>query len=83
MTEQGGADRSAPVLSQSRLSRSLAVLAQIIAQALGLLLAAGDDRHGVVAGDAAEHIGQLHRVDGGAAASASPGSVLSSTTIPA
>ena len=36
---------------------------QIIAQALGLLLAAGDDRHGVVAGDAAEHIGQLHRVD--------------------
>ena len=37
---------------------------QIIAQALGLLLAAGDDRHGVVAGDAAEHIGQLHRVDG-------------------
>lgn len=64
MTEQEGRIAPPPVLSQSRLSRSLAVLAQIIAQALGLLLAAGDDRHGVVAGDAAEHIGQLHRVDG-------------------
>ena len=63
MTEQEGRIAPPPVLSQSRLSRSLAVLAQIIAQALGLLLAAGDDRHGVVAGDAAEHIGQLHRVD--------------------
>ena len=64
MTEQEGRIAPPPVLSQSRLSRSLAVLAQIIAQALGLLLAAGDDRHSVVAGDAAEHIGQLHRVDG-------------------
>ena len=64
MTEQEGRIAPPPVLSQSRLSRSLAVLAQIIAQALGLLLAAGNDRHGVVAGDAAEHIGQLHRVDG-------------------
>ena len=64
MTEQEGRIAPPPALSQSRLSRSLAVLAQIIAQALGLLLAAGDDRHGVVAGDAAEHIGQLHRVDG-------------------
>ena len=80
MVEQEGRIAPPPVLSQSRLSRSLAILAQLAAQALGLLLAAGNDRHGIVAGDAAEHIIASMAAP---AASARPGSVLSSTTMPA